>query len=115
MAAGRGTQIFPVRHYFVLIILHTMDIGRFQDALKKWLGHEAHDKKKSFNADEWKYVQPRADTPQQRNGCDCGAFMTMFCDFLSDDLPLSFTQEDIFFFRMKIGTDILRGRLAYFA
>ena len=97
----------------MLTILYVMDI-RFQEALKKWLGHEATDKKKSLNSKEWKNLQPRDDTPQQETVFYCGAFLTMFCDFLSDDLPLNFTQEDIPFFRRKIGTDILRGRLAYF-
>ena len=51
--------------------------------------------------------------PQQVNGVDCGLFACMCADFLSDDLPLRYSQNDMAFFREKMCADILRGSLAY--
>jgi len=53
--------------------------------------------------------------PQQNNGYDCGMFLCMNSDFITDDVPLldAFSQQDMEHFRLKIGTDIIRGTLNY--
>ena len=53
------------------------------------------------------------DIPQQYNKFDCGVFTMIYADFLTDNLPLSFTANDIPFFRQKIAADITRGSLRY--
>jgi sentrin-specific protease 1 len=53
------------------------------------------------------------NSPRQGNGHDCGVFTILVADYLSDDLPLTFTQEQIPFFRQKITSTILRGSLDY--
>ena len=50
--------------------------------------------------------------PQQRNGCDCGMFVVINVDFLMDDLELSFSQEDMDYFRMRLSVDIIHGYLS---
>ena len=52
-------------------------------------------------------------TPQQFNTTDCGVFMIMYADFLSDNLPLTFSAANISFFRNKIAANITRGSLTY--
>ena len=45
--------------------------------------------------------------PQQENGNDCAVFIIEVADFISDDLPLVFSQTDMPQFRLKIGSSIL--------
>ena len=84
------------------------------ESLRQWLVDEAKEKKNiDLDTSEWSLVDRKAHVPQQDNGCDCGVFATICADFLSDDLPLDYKQDDIPFFREKIAADILRGRLLY--
>uniref|UniRef100_A0ACD5Y5L3 Uncharacterized protein n=1 Tax=Avena sativa TaxID=4498 RepID=A0ACD5Y5L3_AVESA len=46
--------------------------------------------------------------PYQLNGWDCGMFMLKFIDFFSRGLSLSFSQEDMEYFRMRTAKEILR-------
>lgn len=55
----------------------------------------------------------RNETPQQLNNSDCGMFSMLFADFLSEDLPLSFTQKDIPSLRNKVCASIMTGKLWY--
>jgi Ulp1 family protease len=53
-------------------------------------------------------------TPQQYNGYDCGVFISMFADFISEDIPLlNFNQSDMPLFREKICLHITSGELSY--
>jgi Ulp1 family protease len=61
------------------------------------------------NQDEWDLVTCKADTPQQRNGYDCGVFTCMFADFLSMGRPLAFSQQHITQCRERIALSIMRG------
>ena len=63
------------------------------------------------NKDAWDFVNK--ETPQQRNGYDCGVFAIICADFLCDDLPLQFHQTDIKSFRLKICHSIRSGKLWY--
>jgi sentrin-specific protease 1 len=51
--------------------------------------------------------------PQQQNGYDCGVFSIMCADYVSDNLPLSYVQEDMQNNRVKIAAAIRRGHLTY--
>ena len=49
---------------------------------------------KDLDGWEWQTVAcPR--TPRQTNGVDCGVFVAMFADFVSNDYPLLFDQREI--------------------
>jgi Ulp1 family protease len=88
--------------------------SKYLKSLLRWLTLDAVDKNKcTINPKEWKLVSREMHVPQQTNGCDCGVFLTICADYLSDDLPLAFDQNMILFFREKIGTDIMRGSLLY--
>eukprot|EP01034_Spumella_vulgaris_P031276 gene31276-38643_t len=89
---------------------------RYLPHIMQWLVDEAKDKKKGsivIDPLEWKQISMREDTPQQRNGVDCGVFSTICADFLSDDLPLLYAQEDMGEYRIKIGAAIMRGVITY--
>lgn len=88
---------------------------RYMKAAKQWIVDEAKDKKmiKNYDVTDWILVDREPNVPQQRNSVDCGVFTTVCADFVSDDLPLDYSQENMPFFRRKITADILRGSLRY--
>lgn len=63
-----------------------------------------------FNLDGWYDVIVK-NIPQQKNGYDCGVYVCTFADLLSENMPLSFSQEHIDTIRLRIVRDILRKRL----
>lgn len=87
--------------------------GQFYlESLLQYLKDEHQDKKKCPlpDADEWELVHTTRDTPQQRNGFDCGVFTCMFADFLSKECPLVFSQEHITQCRERIVLSIMNGK-----
>ena len=67
-----------------------------------------------FNKEDWQlFKNNKSETPQQLNGYDCGVFTIMYADFLTENLPLSFSQKDIALFRERICAALLRGNLDY--
>ena len=86
----------------------------FLDSALRYLSDEAQQSEIEFDAEEWSLVQ-EAYSPQQRNGCDCGVFTIMNADFMTDNLDLTYNQQDVFFvqFRKKICANVLRGKLKY--
>lgn len=87
---------------------------QFLNALRSWVADESLNKRKvELDMSDWKLISREAHVPQQMNGSDCGVFTIVCADFLSDDLPLEYSQQDMSFFREKIGCDILRGALKY--
>jgi Ulp1 family protease len=80
--------------------------------LLKWLNDESLDKSDiSYETNDWTLIHDTV--PQQKGSVDCGVFLTICADFLSDDLPLIYTQQDMDSFRKKIGTFIIKGTLGY--
>lgn len=59
----------------------------------------------------WFYQQPEDGVPQQQNSYDCGVFTVMYAMYLSEDLPLSFSQGDMPEFRSLLIYLMLRGRI----
>ncbi|KAL3767142.1 hypothetical protein ACHAW5_003161 [Stephanodiscus triporus] len=55
---------------------------------------------------KWELVSCAKDTPQQRNGYDCGVFTCMFADFISKDCQLLFNQDHIDCCRNRIALSI---------
>lgn len=83
----------------------------------RWIIDEGfHKTKRQIRESQCKRISQHLRTPQQLNGNDCGVFTIVCADFLSDDLPIiesSYNQTEMDFFRMKIGTDMIRGKLQY--
>ena len=51
------------------------------------------------------------DCPQQQNGSDCGIFACKVAEYLSRDVPLSFDQEDMAYFRKRMIWEIIQNQL----
>ncbi|KAL8004040.1 putative Ulp1 protease family catalytic domain, papain-like cysteine peptidase superfamily [Plasmopara halstedii] len=78
--------------------------------LLRYLHDESeHKRKEKFNDEGWELVTTTFDTPQQKNGSDCGVFSCMFADYLSLNKPLSFVQKDIPFHRHRMVLHVSRG------
>jgi hypothetical protein len=91
------------------------DGARYTEALLHWVRDIFHFYDYATSED-WSYwnVRVSKEGPRQNDGHSCGVFVTMYADYLSDDLPFTFTTSDVhLYFRTKIGTDILRGQLSY--
>ena len=86
---------------------------RYLNGALRYMGDEAAKLDLDFNSSDWVLTPSQPDTPQQQNCYDCGAFVVMFADFLSDNLPLEFSQAHLPFFRQKICGNILRTGLKY--
>ena len=97
------------------------DGKRYLEALMQWVEdigqnpnnnnqHKVHVDKKN-----WTLLNVSGDDfPYQTNEFDCGIFVCMFSDFLTDGLPLNeLSENDMKHYRQKIGTDILRKTLNY--
>eukprot|EP00457_Paulinella_chromatophora_P014247 gb/GEZN01014648.1/.p1 GENE.gb/GEZN01014648.1/~~gb/GEZN01014648.1/.p1 ORF type:complete len:214 (-),score=28.10 gb/GEZN01014648.1/:177-818(-) len=83
-------------------------------SMRKYVVDEAktYSGNKGFNLEEWTdYVPSRDEIPQQANCCDCGVFTLKFADYLSQDLPLAFSQENMPYFRKRTVNDILKTSL----
>ena len=88
---------------------------RYVNHIMRWLMEEGRSRHGiEVNQNEWTLQhQGGDDVPQQMNGFDCGVFTTMCADFLSDNLPLRYSQEHMELFRVKIGAAIMRGNVDY--
>eukprot|EP00953_Heterococcus_sp_UTEX-ZZ885_P019118 10679-Heterococcus_DN1.PRE.1 len=80
----------------------------YTEALEQWLDDEHVTRKGSECAIEWELVPTLPTVPQQSNGSDCGVFSCMFADYISEDLPLQFSQADMPHFRQRLALQILR-------
>lgn len=90
---------------------HSMDL------LLEWLSCESKRLERaryhnSFCKDEWEktLTWEKSVIPQQNNSYDCGVYVIVFADFLSDDLAVSnVLRSTIVFYRKKIAFYILNG------
>lgn len=84
--------------------------------MMRYLRDEWRDKMPGADADwldddKWKSVYDPDYADSQKNGLDCGVFTLKCADWLSDGLIPDFSQEDIPYFRRRIGVEILEGKL----
>lgn len=80
-------------------------------ALKQYLQDESLDKKKqSYDMSDWK-LQSAKNIPQQMNGSDCGVFSCMFAEYVCANKKITFTQDDMPYFRNKMVYEILKRKL----
>jgi hypothetical protein len=49
--------------------------------------------------------------PQQTNGHDCGVFVCLFAERISRSAMFDFVEEDCYYFRLRIASEIQQGRL----
>ncbi|XP_020805402.1 uncharacterized protein LOC110181838 [Drosophila serrata] len=81
------------------------------DALESYLQQESLDKRKQpFDTSDFK-IESVPNVPQQTNGSDCGVFSCMFAEYISRDAPITFSQENMDYFRKKMILEISDGKL----
>ena len=126
-------MFFPINifnsHWVLVIALMQQKRILYRDALKrkgeqytaaimKYLCDEALNKlglaMTQEEQDLWD-VQPfpPLKSPQQQNGFDCGMFVCMYADYMLQDLPEQFGQQDMPMLRRKICYCVLTGCLLY--
>ena len=86
--------------------------SKYLQALLRYLKDEAKKISFDFNEKDWTLFVDDA-IPKQDNGYDCGVFVCMFADFLTDNLPFAFSQADMDLFRKKIFVSIKRQKIGY--
>jgi len=81
------------------------------DLLFKYLKEEHMDKKKvEFDSTGWDSCILK-DIPQQMNGSDCGMFACKFAEYISRRARISFTQENMPYFRRRMVYEIVKNDL----
>jgi hypothetical protein len=55
----------------------------------------------------WALVPSKESVPKHENWSDCGAFICMFCYFISQDASLEFTQDNVTSFREQMALAII--------
>ena len=53
------------------------------------------------------------DIPQQMNGSDCGMFTCKFAEYLSRNANITFSQEDMPYFRRRMIYEIVEAKLMH--
>jgi hypothetical protein len=86
----------------------------YLEAAMRWIKDEGREKKNlTIDTNEWRLLERERNVPQQRNGSDCGMFSIYAADYLSDDLPMEYNQDEMAENRLRVGAAILRGQLTY--
>jgi len=81
------------------------------DLLKRYLTEEHQDKKKSpMDLTGWKQ-EIKKDIPQQMNGSDCGMFTCKFAEYLARRAKITFSQQDMPYFRRRMVYEIVKNDL----
>ena len=81
----------------------------YLDAVEKWFGDEAN----ARGLSQLSWSRPNVVCPQQHNSFDCGMFVVLVAIHTYRKLDLSYSQADMAECRLKLGMDILNGRLHY--
>ncbi|XP_017050781.1 uncharacterized protein LOC108094613 [Drosophila ficusphila] len=80
-------------------------------ALEAYLREESLDKRKQpLDTSDFR-IESAQNIPQQLNGSDCGLFSCMFAEYISRDVPITFSQENMEYFRKKMPLEIAEGKL----
>jgi len=71
----------------------------YAKSIKRYLELEWNSSTKEYTVgkwigEEWEIHIPK-DLPQQKNGCDCGVFVCMFCEHILNGCELNFKQDDV--------------------
>ncbi|XP_039497588.1 uncharacterized protein LOC120455448 [Drosophila santomea] len=81
------------------------------DALEKYLREESLDKRKQPFDTSGFVIESVQNIPQQLNGSDCGVFSCMFAEYITRDVPITFSQSEMLYFRKKMALEIADGEL----
>ncbi|XP_062462573.1 sentrin-specific protease 2 isoform X1 [Pezoporus occidentalis] len=83
------------------------------ETLFRYLQEESQEKRNlELMFSEWTlHSMESHEIPQQLNGSDCGVFMCKYADYISRDKPITFTQNDMPYFRKKMVWEIIHQQL----
>ncbi|XP_006869894.1 PREDICTED: sentrin-specific protease 2 [Chrysochloris asiatica] len=86
---------------------------RICEILLQYLQDESKTKRNiDLNLLEWTHYSLKPhEIPQQLNGSDCGMFTCKYADYISRDIPITFTQHQMPLFRKKMVWEILHQQL----
>ncbi|XP_016967152.3 sentrin-specific protease 5 [Drosophila biarmipes] len=80
-------------------------------AVEKYLWEESLDKRKQpFDTSTFRIEKAR-NVPHQKNNTDCGVFSCMFAEYVTRNAPITFSQDNMVYFRKKIALEIIDGEL----
>jgi len=79
----------------------------------RWLIDEAKSKNHKIEINDWKLINAGKNIPQQNNGYDCGMYVLLYADYIADDLPLSYGEEEVSASRNKIAQFIINNKIPY--
>lgn len=80
-------------------------------ALEQYLKDESMDKRKrTFDTSHFE-IESVPDVPRQMNGSDCGVFSCMFAEFVTRNKAITFSQQQMEYFRQKMILEITQGEL----
>jgi sentrin-specific protease 1 len=65
-----------------------------------------------INKEDWE-LENVEETPQQQNGSDCGMFSCKVAEYLSRDAELTFTQENMNYYRERMIYEIFRPEILF--
>ena len=77
--------------------------------LAQYFQAEVLSQKQVCQTKSWHLTTPR-DMPRQTNGYDCGVFVLMYADYLSQKRPFNFTQDDTTRLRERICLTIMDAK-----
>ncbi|XP_029642076.1 sentrin-specific protease 1 [Octopus sinensis] len=81
------------------------------ETIKNYLCEESLDKKiVPFDLNGWTTITVK-NIPYQMNGSDCGMFACKYADYITRELPITFTQADMPTFRRLMVYEILKKKL----
>nr|XP_036672335.1 sentrin-specific protease 1 [Drosophila suzukii] len=81
------------------------------DTLEKYLREESLDKRnQSFDTRNFRIEKAR-NVPQQKNNNDCGVFSCMIAEYITRNALITFSQDNVVYFRKKMALEIVDGEL----
>ena len=84
---------------------------KYLEVLRKYIEQEHMDKKKApFDTKDFKLENVK-DIPLQKNGYDCGVFILKYSEWLSRDAIITFTQEDMPYYRAILIYEIVNNKI----
>ncbi|XP_026711352.1 sentrin-specific protease 2 [Athene cunicularia] len=114
-----------LRHHWTLVVIDIRkktikyfdSIGHKKDEICEtlfyYLQEESQQKRNlQLTFSEWTlHSMEEHEIPQQENGSDCGVFLCKYADYISRDKPITFTQDDMPYFRKKMVWEIIHQQL----
>lgn len=84
--------------------------GRLRRRDLKLIRNFVHQLTSANDLNTWKIKSaPHDRLPKQMNGDDCGIFVALFARYLAEGKNLSFSQDDMSYWRRRIGYELLNN------